>query len=76
MNVNLISNCTHIIRSQAEYSASTEEVVLRCILEIPATGERRGFASMEALIEALQDELTDMQEQIVSQFRSNNKESR
>ena len=77
MNVNSVSNCTHIIRSQVEYSVSTQTVILRCIVEIPATGERRrGFAPLDALMDALRTELTNMQDQIVSKPNLNNKELR
>ena len=75
MNVNLLGTCTHLIRSQVEFSESTQTMILRCILEVPATGERRGFVSMDALMETLRDELTDMQNQIVTRSIPNNKET-
>lgn len=65
MKVNLVSNCTHIIRTQVEYSAAAHTVVLRCILERPASGQRRGFTDVDALMDALRAELTDIQDQIV-----------
>lgn len=76
MNVNSVSNCTHIIRSQIEYSAATQTVSIRCILETTATGQRRGFSDMDELMDALRAELIDMQTQIVSHTNLNNKESR
>ncbi|MBX3051113.1 MAG: hypothetical protein KF753_06555 [Caldilineaceae bacterium] len=66
MSVNSVINRTYIVRSQAEYSAATDTVILRCTLETPSTGERRGFADIQALIEALQAELADIQMHIVS----------
>ena len=65
MGVNSVLNCTHIIRSQVEYSESTGSVILRCVLETPATGERRGFTDVGAMMEALQNELLDIQNQIM-----------
>jgi len=65
MNVNPVINCTLIIRSQAEYSAATQTAILRCILESPVTGQRRGFTDVEALLTVLRAELTEIQSQII-----------
>ena len=65
MNVNSVLNCTLIIRSQVEYSVTVGTVILRCILEVPATGQRRGFTSTEDLLAALRAELMAVQNQIV-----------
>ena len=65
MKVNPVRNCTLVIRSQAEFSAATQTVIMRCILELPATGQRRGFSDVDALLTALRAELTDMQRKIV-----------
>ncbi|MEZ4868833.1 MAG: hypothetical protein R3C14_46340 [Caldilineaceae bacterium] len=65
MKVNPVINCTLIIRSQAEYSAATQTVVLRCVLEMPATGQRHGFTEVEALLITLRAQLTDLQSQII-----------
>ena len=65
MKANRVIYSNHIIRSQIEYSTETQTVVVRCILEIPATGQRRGFTSLEALITALQNELLELQSQIM-----------
>ncbi len=73
MNVNAVSNCTHIVRSQVEYNAATQTVILRCILEITTTGKRLGFTDVDALMDALRAELIDMQIQIVSRSISNDK---
>lgn len=75
MNMNAVGNCTHIIRSQIEYSASTQTVTMRCILETLATGERRGFSDMDELMIALRTELIDIQTQIVSRSNSKDKET-
>lgn len=64
MKVNPVLNYTLIIRSQVEYSAATQRAVLRCILETPATGQRRGFSDAEALLTALRAELLELQNQI------------
>ena len=54
-----------IIRSQVEYSGVTQTVILRCLLEKAATGQRRGFADVDALLIALRAELMDLQSQIL-----------
>lgn len=61
MKVSPVLNYTLIIRSQVEYSAATQRAVLRCILETPATGQRRGFSDVEALLTALRAELIELQ---------------
>lgn len=65
MQINPVANCTLIIRSQAEYSAATQAVILRCILESPATGHRHGFTDLAALLAAIQTELTEIQNHIL-----------
>ena len=57
--------CNLIIRSQLEYSAATQAVIVRCMLEMPSTGQRQGFTEVEALLDALRAELTAMQNQII-----------
>lgn len=64
MKANSVINSTHIIRSQAEYSAAAQAVILRCILETPATGQRRGFTDMDTLLDALRTDLAELQDQI------------
>jgi hypothetical protein len=54
-----------IIRSQVEYSAATQAVTFRCILETPSTGQRHGFTDLEALLTTLRAELTAFQNQII-----------
>lgn len=66
MNTNLVANCTLIIRSQVEYSATTQTVVMRCLLETAATGQRRGFTNVDDLLIALRAELMELQSQILS----------
>ena len=63
MKVNPVMYNTLIIRSQIEYS-TTQSVILRCVLETPATGQRRGFTDLDALLFALRTELTELQIQI------------
>jgi hypothetical protein len=65
MNVNPVVNCTLIIRSQVEYSATTQTAVLRCVLEKSATGQRRGFTEVDALLTALRAELMELQAEII-----------
>jgi hypothetical protein len=71
MKINPVANCTLIIRSQVEYSAATQMVVLRCLLEKSATGQRRGFTDVEALLTALRAELMDLQSQILPSDQQN-----
>jgi len=66
MKSNSVHYCNLIIRSQLEYSAADQAVIVRCILELPSTGQRRGFTDVEALLDALRVELTEMQNQITS----------
>jgi hypothetical protein len=65
MKANPVSNSTLILRSQVEYSTETQSVILRCILERPATGQRRGFTDAEALLAALRTDLMEMQNEII-----------
>ncbi|MCL4861259.1 MAG: hypothetical protein KJZ93_17720 [Caldilineaceae bacterium] len=65
MKTNPVANCTLIIRSQVEYSAATQTVVLRCLLEKVATGQRRGFIDIDDLLVALRAELMELQNQIL-----------
>lgn len=66
MKANPVVYCNLIIRSQLEYSATTQAVIVRCMLESPATGQRQGFTDVEALLAALRTELMAMQSQIIS----------
>lgn len=75
MKSNSVVNCTLIIRSQAEYSAATQTVVLRCMLEKPATGQRQGFTDVDALLTALRVELIELQTQIIPPDLQNLKSS-
>lgn len=65
MRANSVVYCNLIIRSQLEYSAATQAVIVRCMLEMPSTGQRQGFTEVEALLDALRAELTAMQNQII-----------
>src|SRR5690606_30043911 len=65
MKVNPVLNYTLIIRSQVEYSATTQRAVLRCMLETPATGQRRGFSDVDALLTTLRAELLALQNQLI-----------
>lgn len=71
MNANPVIYCTLIIRSQSEYSVSTQTVITRCIVETPATGQRRGFTDIEALLAALRVELLEMQNKIIPSDQEN-----
>jgi hypothetical protein len=71
MKINPVSHCTFIIRSQVEYSTAAQAVILRCLLEIPATGERRGFTDLETLLTVLGTELLEMQSQIIPSGQQN-----
>ena len=64
MKVNPVMYNTLIVRSQVEYS-TTQAVILRCILEIPATGQRHGFTDLDTLLVALRAELLEFQRQII-----------
>lgn len=61
MHINPVSNSTFIVRCQAEYSAATRTVIVRCILERSGTGQHRSFGDMQALLAALQADVTAMQ---------------
>lgn len=63
MKSNSVDFHNFIIRSQIEYSPASRATALRCILEISATGERRGFTDIEALLACLRGELTTAQNQ-------------
>lgn len=65
MSNNRVVNCMFVLRSQAEYSAATQRVVLRCVLEVPATGQRQGYTEVEALLTALRAELLKIQVQMI-----------
>lgn len=65
MKSNPVVYCNLIVRSQIEYSTATQAVIVRCILETPATGQRHGFTDVEALLAALRVELMTIQNQIV-----------
>lgn len=71
MHINAVTNCTLIIRSQAEYSAATQTVIVRYILESPVTGRRQGFTDLTALLLAIQTELTAMQNRILPPSEEN-----
>lgn len=65
MNINPVINSTLIIRSQAEYSLASQTVSVRYILEVPATGQHRGFIDLEELISALRGELITVNSGII-----------
>lgn len=71
MNSNPVAHRTLIIRSQAEYSAVTQSVSFRCILETPSTGQRQGFTDLEALLTALCTELMGFQKGIIPPNQQN-----
>ena len=56
--------CTrvYIIRCWQEHTTPDHEIVRRYALDIPATGQRRGFTSTEALLDTLSTELTSVPE--------------
>ncbi len=64
-HLNPVGNYTFIIRCQAEYSAATRTVTLRCILEMPATGQHRSFSDMHALLAAIEADLLSMQSRLL-----------
>lgn len=64
MKLNSVRNCTFLIRAQVEYCTVTGKVSLRCMLEIPAVGQRRGFTDAETLLASLRSELSKLQEQV------------
>ncbi len=65
MTINPVNNCTLIIRSQAEYSPASQTMSVRLILEMPATGQHRGFVNVEDLLKALRIELVETHRQII-----------
>lgn len=65
MNSNRVVNCMFVLRSEAEYSVATQRVILRCVLEVPATGQRQGYTEVEALLTALRTELLTIQAQMI-----------
>jgi hypothetical protein len=75
MNINPVITCTLIIRSQVEYSIAAQEVIVRCILEKSATGQRRGFTDVEVLLTALRAELLALQNQMIPPEEKNLKKS-
>lgn len=66
MNVTPVRNTTYIVRCQVEYSAATQAVVLRCILENLTTARRCTFTDLEAVLVMLRAELTDLQAQMIT----------
>lgn len=71
MNDHPVRNCTFIIRTQAEYSPTSQRVVLRCILETPAKGQRQGFTDTDALLAAVRAKLEDLQSQTARHDQEN-----
>lgn len=67
MKVNPVIYCTFIIRSQAEYSALTQSVNLRCILQWSATGQQQGFSDVDTLLAVLRAALLTLQAQTLPQ---------
>ena len=65
MTDNSVINCLFIVRSQAEYSPATQTMSVRCILEMPTTGQHHGFTDVEALLSSLRVELMAMHNQII-----------
>jgi hypothetical protein len=52
----------YIVRCWREHTRRDEETVMRYALDVPATGQRCGFTSAEALLDTLSMELTGAQE--------------
>lgn len=52
----------YVVRSWQERTTQGREIVMRYALDIPATGQRRGFTESEALLDTLSTELTRAQE--------------
>lgn len=65
MESNPVTFSTLIIRNQVEYSALAQAAILRCTLEIPATGQRWGFTDVDDLLAALRAELLTVQHQMI-----------
>ena len=71
-------NPTHhslIVRMQAEYSAAFQATRIRYVLEVPASGEHRGFAEVEDLMSALRIEMTKIDNPIVAPEQKEGKSS-
>ena len=66
MKPNPLIYCNFIIHSQIEYSVTEQSVVMRCTLEMPATGRRSGFTDVEDLLSALRAEFLERQDEIVA----------
>jgi hypothetical protein len=54
--------CVYVARCWQELTTPGREIVMRYALDTPATGQRRGFTSPEALLDALSMELASAQE--------------
>ena len=65
MKPNPVVYRTLIVRNQIEYSAATQTVITRCVLETPSSGQRQGFTDIEALLAALRDEIRQIQSLII-----------
>ena len=52
----------YIVRCWQEHTRRDDEIVVRYALDIPATGQRCGYTSAEALLDTLSMELTGTQE--------------
>lgn len=72
---NQVTNCTLIIRSQAEYSPAANALSVRFMLELPATGQHRGFIDVEDLVTAMRIELEDWVRLYHSSQEDNNQPS-
>ena len=58
-------NGIFIIRTQAEYSPITKSMSVRCVLEMPMTGQHLMFVDVETLLTALSAEITEIHQQII-----------
>ena len=67
MKSNPVMYCTLIIRSQVEYSIVAQAVIVRCMLETPATGHRHGFTDVDALLATLRSELMELHDRMIPQ---------
>jgi len=56
------ATCPYIVRCWHERVAQTDHSVVRYALDIPATRQRHGYTSAEALLERLGMELTQVQQ--------------
>lgn len=63
-----INPTTHalIVKIQTEYNAASREISVRYVLEIPSSGEHRGFVDIKALMSALGIELAKIATPIVT----------